>query len=190
MKKTIVIAILIFSSNLYAQDTFNDGFCDAVKVLTKKVKKGKIKRAKFDEVTQRMVGYFGVSGQMVNTNQEFMEDYPLFQSDFGIPMSGKSRLVNSFKVLINISSINVNNVEAQKEVSDYLNNLKNAIKDCNCKVTNSNIIPNKIASNTYSIEEFNCGKNGKISVVVDTSELNKDATLFVCYLDFNYIALY
>ncbi|RKE98214.1 hypothetical protein BXY80_0290 [Ichthyenterobacterium magnum] len=182
---------MFFAIQISAQNnTFNEQFCDALKTLSKEVKKKRIKRASFDDITGKMSGLFGSTNQFVNTNHEFIKDYPLFQADYGLPMSGESRLVNDFNVLVNMSYVNLLDSETQKQIKIYLQDLSTTISDCNCKPINDNKVPVEIKKNKYYRLNWDCGKQGKIGLVVDTLELNEEATRFICYMNFGYISLY
>lgn len=189
MKRTALLLTLVFSLATYAQASFNDQFCEALKTLTKNVKKGKIEEVPHTDTTYKMESFLGNSSNHVNTNFEFTEGFPLFQVDYGNPMAGQKILVDKFKVLVNLGYIKTEDTETQNQVKEFVSSIENTISECDCEAKAENKPLETVQASEYFTLEWDCKKQGEITLIVDTLDLGEGVSQFSCYLSFSYIGL-
>lgn len=186
MKQLTLMLSLIFCISLNAQNKFTEEFCPALKALTKQVKKKKIKHVAYNDTTYAMSGKLRGVEKSMATNYKFFNNQPLFQTNFGNPMSGKKSLINEFQAIYGAGYIKLDNEQLQSALVGLLKDGVNTITDCDCKKISGNPIPDKLEKDSYETILWDCGKNGKVSLIYSTFELSDGVADFKSYLNFDY----
>ncbi|MEZ4795722.1 MAG: hypothetical protein R2785_01015 [Flavobacteriaceae bacterium] len=188
--KITLLFLIVFSFSMKAQETFNDQFCEALKTLTKHVKKKEIKEGTSTDFSQNASRFISSYNDHIVTDLEFVKGYPLFQRNFAPAFSGKKELGNSFATLVSVANVNLTDDKTKKEIALFINDLSEVITNCECKVTEDEIDSNNIKADKFYRRQWDCGKQGKLYLAVSALKLSDEVSQFISYINFNYIAIY
>ena len=179
----IILFGFLLPNVFFAQDDFNKSFCNGLKELTKKVKKNKIERVKYNDTTYAIAGKLNGVEKSKPTNFEFVKGTTVFQVNLGTPMTGDNIYTDVYQLFYAAFYIGLDDSKVNGQMVDLLSRAYDAADSCNCRRMSSEAIPEKIVLDKKQIFMWDCGNKGKLSFIYSTYELSKGVADFKSWFE-------